>query len=432
MDTVTESQMAITMAMAGGVGIIHRFLTIEEQAAKVDCVKRHDGFILDEPRTLYVNDTLEKVYEYIDRYETTGFVVIDEKRRVMGILSKRDYLFEKNLKTTIGKLMTTRDKLITTGPKTTREKAGEIFRKYKIEKLPILDSKDKLLGEITVKALLNEHKYPLSCRDKRGRLIVGAAVGVKEHDKDRARELVRAGVDVLVIDIAHGHSQSVLEMTKYLKKTFSVEVIAGNIATPAGVADLAKAGADGVKVGIGAGAVCITRIVAGSGYPQFSAVLECAAEAKKWKIPIIADQSIRAGGDVAKAMGAGAGTVMVGTLLAGTDEAPGNIVTRNGKKYKVTRGMASLGANAARKIKDNPMDEKVLEELKEYVAEGVEALVPYRGKAEEVLNQLVGGLRSGMSYTGANNITEMKKKARFVQITSAGVKESGAHDVEVI
>lgn len=432
MDTVTESQMAITMAMAGGVGIIHRFLTIEEQAAKVDCVKRHDGFILDEPRTLYVNDTLEKVYEYIDRYETTGFVVIDEKRRVMGILSKRDYLFEKNLKTTIGKLMTTRDKLITTGPKTTREKAGEIFRKYKIEKLPILDSKDKLLGEITVKALLNEHKYPLSCRDKRGRLIVGAAVGVKEHDKDRARELVRAGVDVLVIDIAHGHSQSVLEMTKYLKKTFSVEVIAGNIATPAGVADLAKAGADGVKVGIGAGAVCITRIVAGSGYPQFSAVLECAAEAKKWNLPIIADQSIRAGGDVAKAMGAGAGTVMVGTLLAGTDEAPGNIVTRNGKKYKVTRGMASLGANAARKIKDNPMDEKVLEELKEYVAEGVEALVPYRGKAEEVLNQLVGGLRSGMSYTGANNITEMKKKARFVQITSAGVKESGAHDVEVI
>lgn len=432
MDTVTESQMAITMAMAGGVGIIHRFLTIEEQTAKVDCVKRHDGFILDEPRTLYVNDTLEKVYEFIDRYETTGFVVIDEKRRVVGILSKRDYLFEKNLKTTIGKLMTTRDKLITTGPKTTREKAGEIFRKYKIEKLPILDSKDKLLGEITVKALLNEHKYPLSCRDKRGRLIVGAAVGVKEHDKDRARELVRAGVDVLVIDIAHGHSQSVLGMIKYLKKTFSVEVIAGNVATPAGVADLAKEGADGVKVGIGAGAVCITRIVAGSGYPQFSAVLECAAEAKKWNLPIIADQSIRAGGDVAKAIGAGAGTVMVGTLLAGTDEAPGNIVTRNGKKYKVTRGMASLGANAARKIKDNPMDEKVLEELKEYVAEGVEALVPYRGKAEEVLNQLVGGLRSGMSYTGANNIAEMQRKARFVQVTSAGVKESGAHDVEVI
>ncbi len=432
MDTVTESQMAITMAMAGGAGIIHRFLTIEEQAAKVDQVKHYDGFILDEPRTLFVNDTLEKVYELIDRYGTTGFVVIDEKRKVVGILSKRDYLFEKNFKTTVGKLMTTREKLITSGPKTSREKASELFRKYKIEKLPILDAKDRLLGEITVKALLNEQKYPLSCRDKRGRLIVGAAVGVKEHDKDRARELVRAGVDVLVIDIAHGHSQSVLEMTKYLKKTFSVDVVAGNVATPAGVADLAKAGADGIKVGIGAGAVCITRIVAGSGYPQFSAVMECAAEAKKWKLPIIADQSIRAGGDIAKAMGAGAGCVMVGTLLAGTDEAPGNIVTKNGKKYKVTRGMASLGANAARRVKDNPLDEKVLEELKEYVAEGVEALVPYRGKAEEVLNQLVGGLRSGMSYTGANNILEMKKKARFVQITSAGVKESGAHDVEVI
>ena len=217
----------------------------------------------------------------------------------------------------------------------------------------------------------------------------------------------------MVIDIAHGHSQSVLEMTRFLKKNFSVEVVAGNVATPAGIADLAKAGADGVKVGIGAGAVCITRIVAGSGYPQFSAVLDCAAEAKKWKLPIIADQSIRAGGDVAKAIGAGAGTVMVGTLLAGTDEAPGNIVTRNGRKYKVTRGMASLGANAARKIKENPLDEKVLEELKEYVAEGVEAMVPYRGKAEEALNQLIGGLRSGMSYTGAHNILEMQKKAKF-------------------
>ena len=432
MDTVTESEMAITMAMVGGAGIIHRFLSIEEQVAEVDRVKRHDGFILDEPRTLFINDTLEKVYELIDRYGTTGFVVIDEKRKVMGILSKRDYLFEKNFKTTIGKLMTIREKLITSGPRTSREKAGEIFRKNKIEKLPIVDAKDRLLGEITVKALLNEHKYPFSCRDKKGRLIVGAAIGVKEQDKDRARELVRAGVDVLVIDIAHGHSQSVLEMTRFLKKNFSVEVVAGNVATPAGIADLAKAGADGVKVGIGAGAVCITRIVAGSGYPQFSAVLDCAAEAKKWKLPIIADQSIRAGGDVAKAIGAGAGTVMVGTLLAGTDEAPGNIVTRNGRKYKVTRGMASLGANAARKIKENPLDEKVLEELKEYVAEGVEAMVPYRGKAEEALNQLIGGLRSGMSYTGAHNILEMQKKAKFVQVTSAGVKESGAHDVEVV
>lgn len=432
MDTVTESEMAITMAMAGGVGIIHRFLTIEEQVAEVERVKHHDGFILDEPRTLFIKDTLEKVHELINRYGTTGFVVIDEKRKVLGILSRRDFLFERNLKTTVGKLMTPRDKLITTGPRTSREKAREIFRKYKIEKLPILDENDRLLGKITVKALLNEQKYPLSCRDKRGRLIVGAAIGVKEQDKDRARELMRVGVDVLVIDIAHGHSQSVLEMTRFIKKNFSVEVVAGNVARPEGVADLAKAGADGVKVGIGAGAVCITRIVAGSGYPQFSAVLDCAAEAKKWKLPIIADQSIRAGGDVAKAIGAGAGTVMIGTLLAGTDEAPGAIVKRNGKKYKVTRGMASLGANMARRVKDNALDEKVLDELKEYVAEGVEALVPYRGKSEEILNQLIGGLRSGMSYTGARNILEMQKKAKFVQVTSAGIREGGAHDVEVI
>ncbi|MEK7565572.1 MAG: IMP dehydrogenase [Patescibacteria group bacterium] len=431
MDTVTESDMAITMAMAGGIGVIHRFLTIEEQAGEVERVKRHDGFMVDQPRTIAPEDSLKMVWEMIERFGSTGFVVVDEQNKILGLLSKRDFVFETDLRTPVAKLMTPAAKLIIAKPKTTREEARTIFKKYKIEKLPVTDKEGKLVSLITAKSLFNEEKYPYSSRDRRGRLLVGAAVGIKEGDKDRAKELVQAGADVIVVDIAHGHAESVLEMTRFLKKNFSVAVMAGNVATPEGVADLVRVGADAVKVGIGAGAVCITRIVAGSGYPQFSAVLECAAEAKKWKLPIIADQSIRTGGDVAKAMGAGAGTVMVGSLLAGTDESPGSIVVRNGRKYKISRGMASLGANMARKIKDGAR-EKVLEELKEYVAEGVEAMVPYKGKTEEILSQLVGGLKSGMSYSGAKNIIDFQKKAKFVQVTNAGIKEGGAHDVEVL
>lgn len=432
MDTVTESEMAITMAMAGGVGIIHRFLTIEEQAAEVERVKRHDGFLVDQPRTVAPDDSLSMVLKMVDQFGNTGFVVVDNKMRVLGILSKRDFVFEKNLNTPVSRLMTPVSKLVVANLKTTRDQATAIFAKYKIEKLPVVDKEGKLVGLITAKSLLNETRYPASSRDKKGRLLVGAAIGIKEEDRDRARELVRIGADVLVIDVAHGHSESLLAMIRFLKKNFSVDVVAGNVATPTGVVDLAKAGADGIKVGIGAGSVCVTRTVAGSGYPQFSAVLGASLAAKKWGVPVIADQSIRTGGDVAKAIGAGAGTVMVGSLLAGTDEAPGAVVTRNGNKYKVTRGMASLGANMARKSKDNPLDDKTLSELKEYVAEGVEALVPYRGRVEEVLNQLVGGLRSGMSYTGAENITEMHKRARFVQVTAAGKKEGGVHDVELV
>lgn len=431
MDTVTESEMAITMALNGGIGIIHRFLTIEEQVAEVEKVKHSDGFMVDEPRTLFPDDNLEKVYDLVTRHGNTGFVVTNNNGKVLGMLSKRDYIYETNLKLIVEKLMTRREKLITARVGVDRQTARKLFAKYKIEKLPVIDKDGILMGLVTAKALNNEIRYPVSARDKKGMLLVGAAVGVKQEDRNRARELVAAGVDVVVVDVAHGHADSALEMTRYLKKTLNCQVIAGNVATPDGVNDLAKAGADGIKVGIGAGSVCITRIVAGAGYPQFSAVLECAREAKKLKVPIIADQSIRAGGDVAKAIGAGAGTVMVGTLLAGMDESPGSIAIRNGRKYKVTRGMASLGANAARKIKDGA-NEKVLEELKEYVAEGVEAMVPYKGKAEEILNQLIGGLRSGMSYTGAHDISEMQTKAKFVQVTQAGIHESGAHDVEVI
>ncbi len=431
MDTVTESDMAVTMAMAGGVGIIHRFLTIEEQVAEVEKVKHSDGFMVDEPRTLFPNDNLETVHDLVKRFGNTGFVVVDTKNKILGLLSKRDFVFENDLAVKVSKLMTPVEKLILTKPGTSRQEALEIFHRHKIEKLPVADKNGMLVGLITAKSLQNEEKYPRSSRDKRGRLLVGAAVGIKPEDRDRAKELVAAGVDVVVVDVAHGHADSVIEMTKFLKKTLNCQVIAGNVATPEGVIDLAKAGADGVKVGIGAGSVCITRIVAGAGYPQFSAVMECAKAAKKLKIPLIADQSIRAGGDVAKAIGAGAGTVMVGSLLAGMDESPGSIAVRNGRKYKITRGMASMGANMSRKMKDGA-NEKVLEELKEYVAEGVEAMVPYKGKAEEVLNQLVGGLKSGMSYTGAHNILELQTKAKFVQVTQAGIRESGAHDVEVI
>lgn len=430
MDTVTEGEMAIVMAMNGGIGIIHRFLMIEEQAEEVARTKRHDGFMVDDPHTLSPQDTLETVYKLIDYYGSTGFVVVDKKRKLLGLLSKRDFVFEDNRATLVAKLMTPVGKLITAPPGTTRQEAKNIFRQHKIEKIPIVKNDGTLVGLITAKALVNEARYPLSARDRRGRLLVGAAVGIKLEDRNRAKELVNAGADVLVVDIAHGHAGQVVEMTKFLKKNFAVEVVAGNVATPEGIRDLARAGADGIKVGIGAGSVCITRVVAGAGYPQFSAVVNCAAEAKKYKIPLIADQSIRAGGDVAKAIGAGAETVMVGSLLAGTDESPGSLVTRNGRKYKITRGMASMGANMVRKIK-NGADEKILEELKEYVAEGVEAMVPYHGKVEEVLNQLVGGLRSGMSYTGAKNILEMQKKAKFVQVTNAGIRESLPHDVEL-
>ncbi len=332
----------------------------------------------------------------------------------------------------MSKLMTPASKLVMAQSRITREEAKKIFRQYKIEKIPIVGRDGTLEGIITAKALVNETKYPRSCRDHRGRLLVGAAVGIKKEDRDRAAELVRSGADVLLVDIAHGHADSVMEMTRCLKGHFEAEVVAGNVATAEGVRDLARAGADGIKVGIGAGSVCITRVVAGAGYPQFSAVVNCATEASKRKIPIIADQSIRSGGDAAKVIGGGAATVMVGSLLAGTEESPGMVVTRNGRKFKVTRGMASLGANMSRKTKMNGLDPKVVEELKEYVAEGVEAMVPFRGKAEEVLNQLVGGFRSGMSYCGASNISQMQKKAQFVQITQAGYRESLPHDVEVV
>lgn len=428
MDTVTEGQMAITMAMAGGIGIIHRFLTIEEQVAEVARVKRHDGFSIDQPRTLLATDPLEKVLRLVEHYGSTGFVVVDEKNQVLGMLSKRDFLFEKDNSTLVGKLMTPRKKLIVGGPNTTAAKAREIFKKYKVEKLPVVDKNWRLLGLITSRAVLNTERFPHSSRDSKGRLLVGAAIGVKETDKDRAKELVLAGADIIVIDIAHGHAQSVIEMTRYIKKKFPVEVVAGNVATPRGVGDLARAGADAIKVGVGPGAVCTTRIVAGSGYPQLSAIFDCAKEVKKFKIPIIADGGIRNSGDVAKAIGAGAGTVMVGTLLAGTEESPGIVVVRNGKKYKVARGMASIGANLSRKIKEG----KVVDDLSEYVAEGVDAMVPFRGKTEEILNQLLSGLRSGMSYTGARNISEMHRKAKFVQVTQAGILESYPHDVEVI
>lgn len=428
MDTVTEGEMATTMAMAGGIGIIHRFLTIEEQVAEVAKVKRHDGFSIDQPRTLLATDPLEKVLSLVEYYGSTGFVVVDEKKHVLGMLSKRDFLFEKDNSTLVGKLMTPREKLIVGAPNTTAGKAREIFKKYKVEKLPVVDKNWRLLGLITSRAVLNEERFPNSSRDGRGRLLVGAAIGVKEAEKDRAKELVLSGADVIVVDIAHGHAQLVTEMTRYIKKKFSVEVVAGNVATPGGVRDLAKAGADAVKVGIGPGAVCTTRIVAGSGYPQLSAISNCVKEARKFKIPVIADGGIRNSGDVAKAIGAGADTVMVGTLLVGTEESPGTVVVRNAKKYKVAWGMASLGANLSRKIKDG----KVIDDLREYVAEGVEAMVPFRGKTEEILSQLLSGLRSGMSYTGAGNISEMHRKAKFVQVTQAGQRESGAHDVEVI
>jgi len=430
MDTVTESAMAISMARNGGVGIIHRFMPVERQVDEVLKVKRAESIIIEHPYTISPNSNVHDARRLMQEKGVKGLPVVDGNGKLLGILTTRDLLFEnKDSISKVSELMTPAKDLLTARVGTSVDHARELLRKHKIEKLPVVDEEGYLRGLITSKDMVTLAERPEACKDSKGQLIVGAAIGIRDGYLDRARELVKAGVDVLVVDVAHGHSDWVLEVVRRLKRELSdVDVIAGNVATPEGTKDLIEAGADAVKVGIGSGSICITRIVTGAGVPQLTAVLECAEAAKDRNIPVIADGGIRTSGDITKALAAGASCVMVGSLLAGTEESPGVEVMRNGRKYKLHRGMASVGASMKRGTQEAEDDSALLE----YVAEGIESFVPYRGDSHEIITQLVGGVRSGMSYCGARTLAELRQNASFLRLTPAALKESYPHDVESI
>ena len=426
MDTVTESELAIAIAREGGIGIIHKNLSIEEQAEEVDRVKRSESGMIVKPVTVSPDQTISEAEALMRKYKISGLPVTDENGKLLGIITNRDIRFVKDYSKKIKEVMT-KENLKTVPVGTTLEEAKEILHKYKIEKLPVVDENGYLKGLITIKDIEKKEKYPNACKDELGRLMVGAAIGVGPEGFRRAEALIEAGVDIIVIDTAHGHSKGVIEMVEKIKGLYpDVEVIAGNVATPEGTEALIKAGADAVKVGIEPGSICTTRIVAGVGVPQLTAIAQCAEVADKYDISIIADGGIKFSGDIAKAIGAGARVVMIGSLFAGTKESPGELVLYQGRSYKAYRGMGSLGA-MRRGSKDRYFQAEV--EEKKLVPEGIEGMVPYRGPLADTIHQLVGGLRSGMGYCGAANIEEMRKKARFVKITSAGLKESHVHDV---
>ena len=424
MDAVTESAMAIAMARQGGLGIIHRFLTIQQQVQEIIKVKRAESLVIEHPYTVRPTQTVQEVKDLQRERNVSGFLVVNELQQLIGIISARDLLFAKETDQ-VQEIMTQQQDLITAAPTITREEAKTLLYKHKIEKLPLIDDARKIKGMITTADLRKEALYSSAVKDGRGRLLVGAAIGVKEDAFERTEALLAAGTDLMVIDIAHGHSKSELQMIKDLRASFGkIDLMAGNVATAQGTKDLIEAGADCVKAGVGGGSVCSTRIVTGCGIPQVTAILECAQEADNYNIPIIADGGIKVAGDVTKAIAAGASAVMCGNMLGGTDESPGSVRLKEGKRYKVYRGMASLAANMAKNQKENKE-----QNINEYVPEGVEAEVPYRGPVQEVLNQLMGGLRSGMSYCGTTTIDELRKYKGFIKITPAGMKESKPHDV---
>ena len=430
MDTVTEWSMARTMARLGGIGVIHRFMTIERQAAEVQRVKRTEGFMVERPYNLPASATVQDAMDRMDEHHIGGLVVTNGNDEVLGLVTARDLMFERNPKRPVIEVMTPRDRLVTTGADTTMEQARDILHQHRIEKLPVFNPQGKLQGLITAQDIAKQEHWPDATKDGRGRLRVAAAVGVRPSDVERAEACVNVGADALVVDIAHGHSDLALNMVRVLKERFpQVDVVGGNVASAAGVRDMVEAGADAVKVGVGAGSICITRIVTGFGVPQLSAVAECADAGRVLGVPIIADGGIRTSGDITKALAAGSSTVMLGSLLAGTDESPGANVVRGGQRFKVVRGMASLTANIDRQEIElgHEVDDDDWERV---VAEGVEAMVPVRGPVKDIVYQLVGGLRSGMSYAGATTLPELWDNAEFVRITSAGKAESGAHDVE--
>ena len=434
MDTVTEARMAIAMARQGGVGVLHRNLPIEDQAAQVDLVKRSEAGMVNNPVTCLPNDTLGDVDRLCGRYRISGVPVIDTDGKLVGIVTNRDMRFEDDMSVPVSKVMTPMP-LITAPMGIAPDDALAILAQKKVEKLPLVDADGRLRGLFTVKDFVKSDKYPHATKDSEGRLVVGAAVGVGEDSERRAHALVEAGVDFLIVDTAHGHSRAVIEMVRLLKKTTSIDIVGGNVATRAAAQALVDAGADGIKVGVGPGSICTTRIVAGVGVPQISAIYEASLAAGPAGVPVIGDGGLQYSGDIAKALVAGADTVMLGSLLAGCEEAPGDVVFVNGKQFKSYRGMGSLGAMQSRGqarsySKDRYFQDDVLSDDK-LVPEGIEGVVAYRGPLNNVAHQLIGGLRASMGYSGAATIPELHEKGAFVRITAAGLRESHPHDVQM-
>jgi IMP dehydrogenase len=427
MDTVTEARLAIALAREGGIGIIHRNLSIDAQMAEVDKVKRSESGMIVEPVTLTRDAVVSDALELMATYHISGVPITDETGLLVGILTNRDLRFAPDASQPVSALMTSRN-LVTAPVGTTLAEAEAILHRHKIEKLPVVDSEGRLKGLITVKDIQKRIEFPKATKDERGRLRVGAAVGVGPDAWERAGALVDAGVDVLVVDTAHGHSASVPEMVRRIKSKLDVEVVAGNVATAEGTEALIDAGADAVKIGVGPGASCTTRVVAGVGVPQVTAIYESARVAGQHDVPLIADGGLSSSGDIAKALAAGADSVMTGSILAGTDEAPGDVIFQQGERFKEYRGMGSLGAMRARGSSRDRYFQGDVEDVEKLVPEGIEGRVPYKGPVAAILHQLVGGLRQAMGYCGAATVEEMKR-AQFVRITAAGLRESHPHDV---
>lgn len=429
MDTVTEASTAITMAREGGIGIIHKNMPAEAQAVEVDKVKKSESGMIVDPITMRADQKIGDALKLMMHYRISGVPITDEGR-LIGILTNRDLRFETDMNKPINDAMT-KENLITVKGEITLEAAKRLLHQYKIEKLPVVDEKYNLKGLITIKDIEKAQKYPISAKDSRGRLLVGAAVGVMPNDEERVHALMKAGVDVLVVDTAHGHGKAVIETVEMIKKLYpNSQVIAGNVVTKEAVADLIKAGADGIKVGVGPGSICTTRVVAGVGMPQITAIINCAQEAKKYEIPVIADGGVKFSGDLTKAIAAGAATIMIGSLFAGTDEAPGERIIYQGRTYKAYRGMGSVEAMKLGS-KDRYFQSEIADSEK-LVPEGIVGRVPYRGPLSENVYQLLGGLRAGMGYTGCHNIEELQTRAKMIKITSAGLKESHVHDVIIV
>lgn len=434
MDTVTEARMAIAMARSGGVGVLHRNLPIEEQATQVDLVKRSEAGMVTNPIVCSPNDSLADVDRLCGRYRISGVPVVDAAGVLVGIVTNRDMRFEEDMGRPAHEVMT-RMPLVTAQVGIAPEAALQLLATRKVEKLPLIDSDGRLRGLFTVKDFVKSDKYPLATKDSGGRLVVGAAIGVGDDADKRARALIEAGVDFLIVDTAHGHSRAVIDMVRLLKRETSIDIVGGNVATRAGAQALIDAGADGIKVGVGPGSICTTRVVAGVGVPQVSAIYEASLAAGPAGVPVIGDGGLQYSGDIAKALVAGADTVMLGSLLAGCEEAPGDVVFVNGKQFKSYRGMGSLGAMQSRGqarsySKDRYFQDDVLSDDK-LVPEGIEGVVAYRGPLSAVAHQLVGGLRAAMGYSGAATIPELHEKGSFVRITAAGLRESHPHDVEM-
>lgn len=429
MDTVTESKTAIVMAQEGAIGVVHKNLSAEDQAQEVAKVKKYEAGMIIDPVTVNPDDSLFKVTDITRKFKISGVPVVDSQHKLVGILTNRDLRFETNFSQRVGDVMT-KGKLVTAPEGTTLEEAKKILQKHRIEKLPVVNAQGVLKGLITIKDIEKSIAYPNANKDKFGRLRVAAAIGVGEKEIERAHFLVEAAVDALVVDTAHGHSKGVIEMLKILKKKYpEIDVVVGNVATREACQDLIRAGADAIKVGIGPGSICTTRVVAGIGVPQIAAIMDCREICHKNNVPYIADGGIKYSGDVVKALAAGAYSVMIGSLFAGTDESPGETILYQGRSYKVYRGMGSLGA-MMRGSKDRYLQSEV-EDLGKLVPEGIEGQVPYRGSLSSNIYQLVGGIRSGMGYVGAKDLQELREKARFVTISNAALKESHPHDIHI-